>query len=369
MATVFIRKADYDYTTLKPIIFEIMDSCGGNLINKDSRVVIKPNLLAPASPDKAIITHPLIIKAVAEYVIAKGARPQISDSQAVGSFEKILKENGINEALKGLDVELREFKETATIDTGKPFGKIEIAADIANADIVINLPKLKTHTQMMLTLGVKNLFGCIVGMTKPEWHFRTGVDRDMFARLLVRIFQTAKPTITILDGILAMEGQGPGKSGTPRKIGVIMGSNDTLAIDHTVCKMTGISPASLLTNKIAGDEGLDPGNIFINGELPEIRTFKLPEITPLVFGPKKFHNFMRRHLVQRPECNAELCKLCGECWQYCPADAIEKTGKTLKFDYEKCIRCYCCIEVCPHGALSAKETVTGKFSRKILKIS
>lgn len=368
MATVFIREAEYNYSTLKPIIFEIIDSCGGDLINKNSRVVIKPNLLAPASPDKAIITHPLIVKAAAEYVISRGARPQISDSPAVGSFEKILNESGISEALKGLNVDFREFKETATVDTGKPFGKIAIAADILNADIVINLPKLKTHTQMMLTLGVKNLFGCIVGMTKPEWHLRAGIDREMFARLLIKIFQAAKPTITILDSILAMEGQGPGKSGTPRKIGVIMGSNDTLAIDHTACRIIGFPPDSLLTNIMAKEEGLAPGNISINGALPEVKNYELPEVTPVVFGPKKFHGFMRRHLVQRPECDTKLCKLCGECWQYCPADAVERTGDSLKFDYEKCIRCYCCIEVCPHGALSSKETVTGKISRKLLKM-
>jgi len=368
MSTVHIRKAEYNYKTLRPIIFEIMDATVGKTIQKRSRVVIKPNLLAPAPPDRAITTHPMIVRAAAEYVIEKGARPQISDSPAVGSFEKILKESGIREALEGLDVDFREFRETVTVYVGKPFEQINIARDAINADVLINLPKLKTHTQMLLTLGVKNLFGCIVGMKKPEWHLRAGADREMFARLLVKIFQAIRPSVTILDSILAMEGQGPGKSGEPRGLGVLMGSSDTLAIDHVVCRMIGISPDELLTNRITSEQGLLDDNILIDGDLPRISGYKLPEIAPVVFGPKRLHGFMRRHLVQRPVCDDSMCRLCGECWKYCPAHAITKSGKKLRFDYDKCIRCYCCIEVCPHAALSAHETMTGRISRKLLKM-
>jgi ferredoxin len=221
---------------------------------------------------------------------------------------------------------------------------------------------------MLLTLGVKNLFGCVVGMKKPEWHLRAGVDREMFADLLLKIFQAIKPSFTLIDGILAMEGQGPGKGGTPKELGVLMGSTDTIAIDNIVCRMLGIGPDMLLTNKIAAEQGLAAGEIFINGDLPVINDFKLPEITPLVFGPERFHGFMRRHLVQRPECDDKTCKLCGECWNYCPADAIANGKEKISFDYDKCIRCYCCIEVCPHAALSANETAAGKVARKLLKM-
>jgi uncharacterized protein (DUF362 family)/Pyruvate/2-oxoacid:ferredoxin oxidoreductase delta subunit len=365
---VFIRKAEYDYSTLKPLVFGIMNSSIGDKIHKSSRVVIKPNLLAPAPPEMAMTTHPLIIRAAAEYVLDRGAVPQISDSPAVGSFEKILKESGIRDALKGLNVKCREFKGSVLVDVGKPFEKIEVARDVINADIIINLPKLKTHTQMLLTLGVKNLFGCIVGMKKPEWHFRAGVDREMFAKLLVKICQAVKPTVTILDGILAMEGQGPGKRGTPKELGVLMGSSNTAAIDNIVCSMLGIMPDSLLTNKISAEQGMFNDNINIDGTLPEIMGLKLPEITPIVFGPAKFHGFFRKHLIQKPVSSDSLCRLCGECWKYCPALAITQGKKKIRFDYEKCIRCYCCIEVCPHGALSTHETITGKISRKVLRL-
>ncbi len=368
MSEVLIRKAEYNYAALRPIIFEIMDLLAGDRIQSNSRVVIKPNLLAPASPDKAIVTHPLVVKAAVEYVLDKGAIPQISDSPAVGSFEKILKESGIKSALKGMDVEYREFKESVIVDVGEPFKKIEIARDALNADVLINLPKLKTHMQMVLTLGVKNLFGCIVGMKKPEWHLRAGVNRELFAQLLVKIYRAVNPSITIIDGILAMEGQGPGKRGEPKHLGILMGSKNTVALDITVCKMLGISSDKVLTNKISREQGLVADDIIINGDLPSIKDFKLPEITPIVFGPEKFHGVMRRHLVQRPEGDDSLCKLCGECWEYCPAEAITHSSKKIHFDYDKCIRCYCCIEVCPHGALSARETMAGKVTRKLLKM-
>jgi len=338
------------------------------LIKKNSRVVIKPNLLAPASPDKAVLTHPMIVKAVVEYVLEKEGIPVISDSPAVGSIDKVLKESGIAHALEGLNVQYKAFKDVRAVDVGEPFKTIDVAADAVTADVLINLPKLKTHTQMLLTLGIKNLFGCIVGMKKPEWHFRTGVDREMFARLLVKIYQAVKPEITILDGILAMEGQGPGKGGTPRKLGVVMASANAAAIDIAVCRMLGIDPDNLLTSKIAIEQELVTKDIDIEGDLPDIKDFKFPEITPLIFGPKGLHGFMRRHLVQRPECADDMCKLCGECWKYCPAHAITHDKKKIRFDYDKCIRCYCCIEVCPHGALSARETRTGKVARTMLRI-
>lgn len=368
MHEVIIRKSEYSWPSLRQTVFEIMDSLAGRQIQKNSRVVIKPNLLAPATPDLAIVTHPLIVKAVAEYVLDRGASPQISDSSAVGSFDKVLKESGVREALSGLNVVFKEFRESSTVDVGEPFKKIEIASDALNADILINLPKLKTHMQMELTLGIKNLFGCIVGMKKPEWHFRTGVNRELFAQLLVKIYKAVNPSITLIDGILAMQGQGPGKRGEPRHLGVLLGSNNAAALDMTVCRMLGVPHETILTNKFAMEQGLSPDEIKVDGELPLIADFKLPEITPLVFGPRTFHGVLRRHLVQRPECDDTLCKLCGECWKYCPAMAITRTGKNISFDYDKCIRCYCCIEVCPHGALSARETLAGKLTRKMLKL-
>jgi uncharacterized protein (DUF362 family)/Pyruvate/2-oxoacid:ferredoxin oxidoreductase delta subunit len=369
MHRVISKKADYSYQNLRPLFFEIMDCLGGREIAKNSRVLIKPNLLAPASPDSALLTHPFLVRAAAEYVLERGARPQVSDSPAMGSFQKVLKASGIKEALEGLDVECREFQTSSLVDIGEPFNNVEIAEDALKADMVINLAKLKTHSQMLLTLGVKNLFGCIVGLRKPRWHLMTGVDRELFAMLLVRICATVKPAITIIDGILAMEGQGPGKGGTPRHVGVIVGSNDPVAADIAVCRMLGLDPFELLTNQAAQKIGINQDHVEAQGDFVKVGDFRLPHITPLVFGPRWAHGLMRRHLIQRPVPADSFCRSCGECWSYCPVQAISYDAGKLKFDYDKCIRCFCCIEVCPHGALKSEEPLAGKMFNKIIKIS
>jgi uncharacterized protein (DUF362 family) len=317
MARVFIQRAAYELIPLRKQIFAVMDALGGReLISPRTRVLIKPNLLAPASPERAMLTHPLVVRAVVEYVLDQGASPAISDSPAMGTLDQVLKASGIKDALRGLEVEYRPFKASLPIEVGEPFGRIEIAEEALHADLLINLPKLKTHSQMLLTLGVKNLFGCIVGFRKPEWHLRAGVDREMFARLLVHIHQALRPAITIVDGILAMEGEGPGISGTPRPLGVLLAGDDAVALDVTVCKLLGMNPEQLLTNKVAREMGLVSDAIRIEGELVTVRDFKLPEMTPLVFGPRIFHGLLRKHLVQRPVADGSPCRLCGECWSY-----------------------------------------------------
>jgi uncharacterized protein (DUF362 family)/Pyruvate/2-oxoacid:ferredoxin oxidoreductase delta subunit len=366
MSKVVFRRASYAYEGLRPAFFEVIDSVADGLITRGSRVVIKPNLLAPAHPDSAMLTHPAVVRAAVEYVIEKGARPCISDSPAMGSFGKVLEASGIRDALRGHDVVFREFRDSRAVGVGDPFKKIEIASDALDADLLINLPKLKTHSQMLLTLGVKNMYGCVVGLRKPEWHLRAGVHRGMFARLLVEIYRAVGPEVTVMDGILAMEGEGPGKSGTPREIGALIGSRDAVALDVAVCRMLGLDPYRLLTNRAAREMGLVGDEVEMEGDVPRIEDFRLPEISPLIFGPPRLHGLMRRHLVQRPISEESACRLCGECWKYCPAGAIRPRGKKVRFDYDKCIRCYCCLEVCPHGAIRARETFPGRVVRKVL---
>lgn len=366
MATVFVRQAAYEPATLKPLVFGLLAALDPQLIRSGSTVLIKPNFLAPAPPDRALTTHPQVIRAVVEYVLERGGRPQVSDSPAMGTFDRIMREGGCADALAGLPVACRPFKESVLVDVGPPFHQIEIAADAMSADVVINLPKLKTHTQMLLTLGVKNSFGCVVGLRKPEWHLRAGTDKEKFAEVLVRVHAAVRPQITLLDGILAMEGQGPGRGGVPRRIGVLLASGDAFALDVAVCRMLGLGDDALLTSRLAAGAGLLPREIRIDGQLPAVEGMQLPQMTPLVFGPKRLHRLLRRHLVQRPVCDAALCRHCGECWRYCPAQAIRREAAGLAFDYDACIRCYCCIEVCPHGALSAKETLGGGLIRRLL---
>ena len=360
MSTVFIRNAAYNEKSLRPIVSEMLTSAEAPAIDAGTRVLIKPNFLAPAVPEKALTTHPLLVGAIAAFALEKGARVQISDSPAMGSFSKLMKKGGYDEVLKGLDVTARPFEETVSVDVGEPFGSIAVAKDALEADVVLNLAKLKTHTQMMLTLGVKNLFGCIVGLQKPEWHMRTGVDRHMFGHLVVSIFETVKPAYTILDGILAMEGQGPGKSGTPRELGLLIGGASAHAVDHVACLITGMDPETLETQRNAREMGVYDGRVHINGNLNILDDFQFPELGSLTMGPDYLGRIMRKYVIQQPVANNKTCKLCGECWKYCPAEAISYTDKGISFNTDTCIRCYCCLEVCPHAAIRAKKPLVGK---------
>ena len=362
---VIVRTATYTYTELRPRFFDIMDALGGKDICPGSRVLIKPNLLSPAKPKQALLTHPSLIRAAVDYVLERKAVPQVCDSPAIGPFEKILRDNGIREALADSNVPCRPFEASIPVDIGPPFGTIELAKEAVEADTVINLPKLKTHDQMLLTMGVKNLFGCVVGYRKPEWHMRAGVDRTLFARLLVLIARRIRPSYTVLDGILAMEGEGPGKSGIPREIGVLMGATDPLAVDLAVCRMLGLPPAVVPTLRVASDMGLLSEDLTVDGQWPEVNDFVLPPMENLVFGPESFQRLARLYLLQRPVPDMNLCKLCGECLKICPAKAIEKDGRRLLFHYDQCIRCYCCQEICPSGAIRKKDNRMARAVRAV----
>ncbi len=365
MAEVFFRKADYDLAELRPAVFGLLDRIGPLAIAPGARVLIKPNFLAPAKPDRAMTTHPLVLRAVVEYVLAKGGLPLVADSPGTGTFDRLLREGGYTEALKGLDVEVRPFKDTVKVDIGEPFGRIDIAREAVASDLVINLPKLKTHAMMLLTLGVKNLFGCIVGLTKPHWHMRSGVDRRMFARLLVQIYRAVNPAATLVDGILGMEGEGPGRGGTPRPLGILAAATSAPALDMALCRLVGVRPEELPTHLAAFELGLFPEPVSIEGDFSPVSGFKLPVLAPLTFGPRRLQRLMRRHLVQRPVADAAKCRMCGECWRCCPAKAITPYARVVGFDYDRCIRCYCCIEMCPHAALKAVETPAGRAARKL----
>ena len=364
MTQVLIRHLPYHQEKIQTYVNEMLDSMGTHWISKDMQVLIKPNLLLPAPPERAVVTHPMICRAVVLYMLDKGAKVQVSDSPGMGQFHKLIRETGYQEALEDLDVALKPFDDSIEVDIGPPFGNIPIARDAVEADRIINLAKLKTHAQMYLTLSVKNIFGCIVGLRKPEWHMRAGVDRMLFAKLLVQIYQAVNPDFTIIDGILAMEGQGPGKSGHPRQLGLLLGGDNGHALDKTVCTILGLDPDQLLTFRQAQEMGVCDNEIHVNGDMEIIDDFVFPELHSLSLGPESMRRFMRKYVIQRPVLDTKSCKICGECWKICPADAIAHDVRGVHINTELCIRCYCCIEVCPHAAIVAKEPILGRLRRR-----
>jgi uncharacterized protein (DUF362 family)/Pyruvate/2-oxoacid:ferredoxin oxidoreductase delta subunit len=365
MDTVIFHPAEYEYASLRPGVCELLDRSAPKAIAPGARVLIKPNFLAPARPERAMTTHPMVLRAVIEYVLQRGATPLVADSPGMGSFERLVREGGYAQALDGLDVELRPFTESVQVDIGEPFGRIAIAREALAADAVINLPKLKTHAMMMLTLGVKNLFGCVVGLAKVQWHMRSGVNRHLFARLLVQIYRAVNPAVTLVDGVLGMEGQGPGRSGTPRRLGLLVAGASAPAVDMAVCRLLQVPADRLPTHRAAAELGLAPREVAISGDFRPVRDFKLPVLGPLTFGPRRFEPLIRRHLIQRPAVEPGKCRLCGECWRHCPAKAITPHARAVGFDYDRCIRCYCCAEMCPRGAIAAVETGPAKTVRHL----
>jgi ferredoxin len=247
--------------------------------------------------------------------------------------------------------------------TGEKFREVELSEEALGADAIINLPKLKTHSQMDLTLAVKNFFGCVVGLSKGEWHMRVGENRELFAELLVSIYKAMPPSVSLIDGILSLEGDGPGTGGTPRSLGVLIGSRNAPALDEVVCRMIGYEPSALLTNKAARSMGLT-AEFTVEGALPDVKGFIVPRAESAMFGPGFMKGLLRHHLTVRPECVDETCELCEECIRMCPADALDMEDTKLRFDYDLCIRCYCCLEVCPHGALKKRDPLLRRIIKK-----
>lgn len=341
----------YNKTELKKVIAEVLAPLGGieAFVKPGEKVMVKPNLLRASPPEKAVTTHPYFVEAVVEMLLDVGARPFIADSPSLGPWSFVVKKTGLLEVSKRTGVPLVNLKDPVSLKTpqGFSFRVIEVAKEILDCEKVINLPKLKTHSMTVMTMAVKNLFGCIPGTKKASWHLKAGTNRYFFSTLLLEIALTIRPCLHILDAIWAMEGNGP-TSGTPRFVGYILASKDPVALDASVMEAMGHEPGFLPTVKIAQKRNLLVPYELI-GTLPKIKDFRLPKNTspsPPVIG-RLFRNFF----IPKPKLKKELCISCGECERVCPAKAI-KTKRGYPFiEGRLCIRCYCCHEICLQGAL------------------
>jgi uncharacterized protein (DUF362 family)/Pyruvate/2-oxoacid:ferredoxin oxidoreductase delta subunit len=372
-----VKASGYDYHIVYNALIDTVNLLGGmkKFVNPGDLVLIKPNLLSPNSPEKAVTTHPIFVKAVIQMVKKAGGKPVVGDSPGVSSLGKVAKKTGIKKVCDEMEVKLVEFSPSLTVKGGDDaiFQQIEIAKIALEADKVINLPKLKTHGQMLLTLGVKNLFGCIEGRRKAFWHLSAGIDRKSFATMLVEIYRKVNPILTILDGIVGMEGDGPG-NGIPRDVGLIIGSNDAVALDVVTCEILGVKKEKLLTNVVAQQMGVgesDIEKINILGEKIEdlkMDNFKLPPISGLEMFPKFIYSFLKNACTTRPKINKKTCNLCQSCKDKCPPGIIAWNKDGPSIDNLNCIQCFCCQEICPNGAVEIKSGWALKFLKLIFKI-
>ncbi len=365
MTTVSLTRCEtYEREAIKAALQHVLEPLGGisSYVRPGQRVLLKPNLLSGHKPERRITTDPEIVYAVARLVLEAGGKPFIADSPGLESFKKVATKSGMDIVAEDLGVELVELTNPVSVSPpeGSLFKKLELASQALDADVVINLPKLKTHSQMLFTLGVKNLFGTVVAQRKAEWHYMVGVDRDTFASLHLDIYLTVKPSLTILDGIWGMEGLGPG-NGDPRRLNLIAASKDAVALDVSICHLLNIPLRSFPQYREAVKRQIgetDIHQITFKGDHPEsfaVSNFTAPELDSLRVMPKMFDWFTKRYLVSKPVQDEKTCIACGECAEICPAEAVQLEAKKLDFNYDECIRCYCCQEICPQAGIDFKK--------------
>jgi ferredoxin len=243
------------------------------------------------------------------------------------------------------------------------FRRIHLARTYLEADKVINLPKLKTHEMMTMTCAVKNLFGAVVGAEKAGWHLKAGTSREQFARLLLEIYLLKKPALNIVDGIVAMEGNGPG-SGDPLQLGVLIAGVNPVAVDLVAGRLAGI-PAELLPIEREAAAMELPGSridqIAICGpplEAFQRVPFRLPTGLDVQFGlPGFLKRALKKQMTSFPAPDRQKCILCGICRDACPPAVITIKNSALSVDNARCIRCWCCRELCPHDAMLVKRSL------------
>lgn len=373
MTRVALGRCDsYQRAEVEKALERLLATEGGmaTLVRPGQRVLIKPNMLAGKEPERAVTTHPQIVRAVIRMVQRAGGRVAVGDSPGVGTPLQVARRCGILAVIEETGAEFAPFNESVPVrPQGSTFHQLEIARDILDADLVINLPKLKTHQMMGLTCGVKNLFGAVVGMRKPRLHLQAGADKAFFALMLLELAEHIAPVLTIADAITAMEGDGPG-SGDPVHIGALLASRSPLALDTVACALVGMSQQEVWTQKVAVASGR-PGSrleqIQLSGTpLQELRctAFRPAKITDVNFGlPHWLRGPLKSSLSARPQVDAERCVLCGLCVKHCPPQVMQIDGGRLRIDYRRCIGCFCCQELCPHGALATRQGLLLRLGR------
>jgi ferredoxin len=232
---------------------------------------------------------------------------------------------------------------------------------------VVNVPKFKTHDLTLLTGAVKNLFGLVSGTFKTELH-KTYFKKEEFAKILVDIYELVKPSLTVVDAILALEGEGPGSSGTPRPVGAVLAGKDCVAVDAVLAMIMGVEPRDVLTTQIASRRQLGearPQDITVHGERLESVTGR-PFVLPTTSGLRKklppFVIDIARQLIKYfPAVDHARCTRCAACVDACPMKVISLKRDFITFDYSGCIACFCCQEACPLSAIRVKKSLFARM--------
>ena len=319
------------------------------------KVFVKPNMLGNYRPEQAVSTHPELVRLVVRWLRKAGAQVTVGDNCGLGGYglnQRAARITGIEEASEGAYQNIAREVVEKEIDS-RFFKKLVLSRPILEADLVVNLPKLKTHTLSLLTLGIKNMFGMVAGASKSKVH-NSAPRVEEFGEALSDIFRIRPPELTIIDGVMGMDGNGP-TFGRVRPFGCLVASENAAAADLLVASLAGIDPKLCHHLRITGERGLGPktlDELEIVGSFKPIPRFRLPStlarqgLLGFFVNTYVYRGILKSKLVlQREKCNGD--RLCVES---CPSGAMSWNHDHPEIDYSRCIRCMCCFELCPEGA-------------------
>lgn len=326
---------------------------------RGKKVFIKPNLLRPSDPREGIVTHPAVLRAVVERVesmmpasIVVGDNPGVF---AYGENERSFKETGLMDAAKGHYRNIGNDSQEIDFDPDL-MPKVSLSSIVRDADIIISLPKFKTHGLTVITGAIKNSYGFLPGAQKAMLHKAAGCT-DRFHEVIVNVFRLRPPDLFIMDAIVGMEGNGPA-SPDLRNIGLILASDNGVALDSVVATMMGLEPGRLMFLKKAKEAGLgdyDLSTVEVIGELKKLSNFKLPPLSgEALLRNEAMQNMLHNRAVSRPQVDPCLCTTCGACIDQCPVSALSMGEDFPQADTSICIACFCCQEICPEKAITLK---------------
>jgi len=378
-ARVSIRRL-HDYADSEAV-FGAVRAClqplGGMeaFVKPGQKVLLKVNTVTPLPPERMATTHPAMVRAVAQLALDAGGRVAVGDSPGIGDPAKVLETCGIMAVIREMNLELADFKNTASFECAenRMARKLDLAKAVADADVIITIPKPKTHVQMTYTGAVKNQFGLIPGTRKAQYHYRLET-REWLAMLMVDINRMAKPALCIMDAVYGMDGEGP-SSGNPRKIGAVLASADLAAMDAVCCAIIGQDPEQVPTMAACRESGFgttDMENIDVLGDdwkefrLHDFELVKRVSSVPFLPLPKAAHKWMREQLSPRPRILQDKCIKCMACFKGCPVQpaAIDPRRKDKdQVNDRTCIRCYCCHEFCPEKAIRLQKSPLDRIFR------
>ncbi len=367
MSEISIVKCNtYEPAGVRESVERAINALGGaaKYIKPGMRVVLKPNLVMGLAPERAATTHPSIVAAMCDIITENGASATILDGPGNLHTPEVLKgiykNTGMMELAAKQGVEANLDISITEIDNPEAMylKKLTVIKPLADADLVINLPKMKTHCQMIYTGAVKNLFGAIPGLLKMEYHFRMP-DYDKFADTLIDIFLSIKPALSIMDGVVGMDGDGP-TAGRPVPMNLILASEDAFALDLTASFLMGVDFSKIPVLKRASERNLFDSNIDghvyygANPHESRLSGLRIPSRMSVGWVGGSIGKVLTK--IMEPKITfKKSCIGCGYCSKICPAKAISIVGKTPQIDRSICIKCFCCHELCPAAAIIVKR--------------